>query len=281
MVAYVVVKPGKVEYIVDVDATQGDIGETGEEQVLMMLVSMLVMIEVEGTHSLVGPTGLQEGHEPCTVVVNGIEMVWSGPQGVCEGHEPDSIEVIVNGGEVGHTGAEGQLPEMVLITVDGVHSLAGPTGVAEQDVSMLVIVAATQLVHEDPTLMVLVSHEVVGVHDPVPIGPIGDVGEQVSTVEKLVTGTHSLWDGHDPTAVIVIGGSVKGEQVPTPPTGELDAQLGASVTVKASQVPLPQVEELPDPYPQEVSDAEADRGTTGLAAARMLKDVSNTMRDRE
>jgi hypothetical protein len=121
LIAYVVVKPGKVEYIVDVDATQGDMGETGEEQVVMVLVSTLVMIEVEGTHSVVGPAGLQEGHEPCTVVVNGIEMVWAGPQGVCEGHEPDSIEVIVNGGEVGHAGAEGQLPEMVLITVDGVH----------------------------------------------------------------------------------------------------------------------------------------------------------------
>lgn len=270
-------------------------------------------------------------------------MVWGGPQGVCEGHEPDSIEVIVNGGDVGdagaeeqlpkdgQAGAEGQLPEMVLITVDGVHSLIGPTGEVEGQLSTeidvivtggeagpegqlpadgqlpetvlttvdgvqvptpptgdveghvstetLVIVAGMQ--EPPPTLIVLMRHEVIGVQLPVPTPPTGDVGEQVSTVEILVTGTHSLWDGHDPLAVIVIGGSVEGEQVPTPPTGELDAQLGVSVIVTASQVPLPQVEELPDPYPQEVSDVEADRGTTGFAAARMLKDVSNAMMDRE
>jgi hypothetical protein len=186
--------------------------------------------------------------------------------------------VIVTGGEAG---AEGQLPWMVLITVDGVQPLPGPTGVAEQDVWMLVMVAATQLGHDDPTLMVLVPHEVMGVQEPVPIGPTGEVAEQVSMVEKLVIGAHSLWGRHDPPVVIVIGGSVEGEQVPTPPTGELDAQLGVSVIVTASQVPLPHVEEPPDPYPQEVSDAEADRGATGFAAARMLNDVSNAMIDRK
>ena len=171
------------------------------------------------------------------------------------------IEVMVIGGEDGQLPREGQLVAIVLTTVKGVQEATGPTGLVEQE-PKLVTVDAAQLGHEPPTLIVLVPHEVIGVQEPVLIGETGDVGaaEQVSMVEMLV---------------MVIGGNVEGEQVPTPPTGELDGQLGVSVSVivKASHVPLlPQVETPPDPYvPQEVADAEAARGMTGLATARMLR----------
>jgi hypothetical protein len=171
------------------------------------------------------------------------------------------IEVMVIGGEDGKLPSDGQLLATVLTTVDGVQEATGPTGVVEQEPKLVTVVAA-QLGHEPPTLIVLVPQDVIGVQVPVLIGETGEVGaaEQVSMVEMLV---------------IVIGGIVDGEQVPTPPTGELDGQLGVSVSVivKASHVPLlPQVETPPDPYvPQEVAEAEAARGTTGLATARMLR----------
>lgn len=161
----------------------------------------LVTVSVEATHGDVGPTGEQEP---------------------CEGHEPGTVDVIVTAG-----GPDGQLPGTVLTTVTGVQVPPPPTGEVSQDPPPVVIViggsvTGTQVpppptgeVSQDPPPVVMVT----GVQTPPPPPPV-IVLHEVTGLQALVP-TPPTGDevGQLGVSVIVIAGSVVGEQVPTPPTG--------------------------------------------------------------
>jgi hypothetical protein len=154
------------------------------------------IVTVPGVHDWIGPTGDEEQVEIVTVV-------WP----------PGAVIVL------------------------GVQLCPGPTGVEAQEVSTEVMKLVTTLpgrviklgLHPPP--LVIVDHKVRGVHDPVLMGPTGEVFGQVVRVLTIVDpGPRLVMVSVDATHVgLVVLQSpetvltlvmVVGEHVPTPPTGE-------------------------------------------------------------
>jgi hypothetical protein len=149
-----------------------------------------VEITVLGVQLERGPTGEHEacdGHDdPGKVVVttdvDGVQLV-SGPTGLAE-HDV----IVVAGAQLG------QFSPVVSVTGGNVRVLGAqvsppPTGDVEGQVGVSVMVTSLGELGQEPgMLIVLVPQLVTGEHVPTP--PTGD--EQVSMVEKLVTGVHSL-----------------------------------------------------------------------------------------
>lgn len=120
--------------------------------------------------------------------------------GGAEGQLPETVLTIVTGEQVPPppTGEVAQDPLPVVIvtggSVEGTQVPPPPTGELEGQLGVSVIVIGGTTLGQEPPPLVIVLHEVSGVQLPVPTGPTGDVEEQVSIVEKLVTGTQALWD---------------------------------------------------------------------------------------